>query len=241
LGRWPWSNPPEVPRIGYAPSEYRTKPWPKEVRIEGWFPHSAREPQRFDLVEDVNDLRSRRERPSCWTTGKRPRLAVLASSTRAGLAAPASRTRTSPAARADWKRTPPLKRAGGDRRGSVLTLRSIEGHLRPRAPVTCPAPPCRAPPARPSGGEPQPPAVPKPPHRTHFRLRARCRRHPPPRRSPPALCRVEVEALLARRIPCPSPRQRLGRQAEVREDLLHRARLRDGRHRPHPGCAPRAT
>ena len=25
-------------RVGYAPPEYRTKPWPKEALIEGWFP-----------------------------------------------------------------------------------------------------------------------------------------------------------------------------------------------------------
>ena len=61
---WPGGSRPEVPRVGYAPSEYRKKPWPEEVQIEGWFPLSAREPQCFDLVEDAIDNLSRRERPS---------------------------------------------------------------------------------------------------------------------------------------------------------------------------------
>ena len=26
------------PLIGYAPPEYRMKPWPEEARIAGWFP-----------------------------------------------------------------------------------------------------------------------------------------------------------------------------------------------------------
>ena len=28
----------KAPRIGYAPAEYRKKRWPKEARMEGWFP-----------------------------------------------------------------------------------------------------------------------------------------------------------------------------------------------------------
>ena len=30
---------PKSPRVGYAPPESRTKPWPLEARIAGWFPH----------------------------------------------------------------------------------------------------------------------------------------------------------------------------------------------------------
>ena len=37
----------KFPSIGYAPSEYRTKPWPQEVLIEGWFPLLAREQNGF--------------------------------------------------------------------------------------------------------------------------------------------------------------------------------------------------
>jgi len=37
----------KFPSIGYAPSEYRTKPWPQEVLIEGWFPLLAREQNSF--------------------------------------------------------------------------------------------------------------------------------------------------------------------------------------------------
>ena len=120
---------PKVPRIGYAPSEYQAKPWPREAPIEGWFPLFAREHTCFDLVEDVVE-KSRSRRSSrhphrravpmpiadAWpTTGKRARLAARASCTRA-----------SHAARADWERTPPLERAGGDWVDFVLTLRSIE-------------------------------------------------------------------------------------------------------------------
>jgi hypothetical protein len=61
---WPGGSCPEVPRVGYAPSEYRKKPWPEEVQIEGWFPLLAREHQCFDLVEDAIENLSRRERPS---------------------------------------------------------------------------------------------------------------------------------------------------------------------------------
>jgi len=35
------------PSIGYAPSEYRTKPWPQKAPIEGWFPLLAREQNGF--------------------------------------------------------------------------------------------------------------------------------------------------------------------------------------------------
>ena len=38
---WPGSNHPEVPRLGYAPSEYQKKPWSEEAQIEGWFPLSC--------------------------------------------------------------------------------------------------------------------------------------------------------------------------------------------------------
>ena len=46
----------KFPSIGYAPSEYRTKPWPQEVLIEGWFPHFAREQDGFrvDGTTDSN-------------------------------------------------------------------------------------------------------------------------------------------------------------------------------------------
>lgn len=29
---------PKSPSIGYAPPEYRMKPWPAEAQIAGWFP-----------------------------------------------------------------------------------------------------------------------------------------------------------------------------------------------------------
>jgi hypothetical protein len=67
---WLRSSRPEVPRIGYAPSEYRKKPWPEEVQIEGWFPLFAREQQGFDLVEDESENNSTRERlSSAWASG----------------------------------------------------------------------------------------------------------------------------------------------------------------------------
>ena len=59
-----WSRTPalEAPRIGYAPSEYQRKPWPKEAQIEGWFPHCfAREQQSFEVVEDANPIVSNKE------------------------------------------------------------------------------------------------------------------------------------------------------------------------------------
>ena len=37
----------ESPCLGYAPSEYRTKPWPPKAPIEGWFPLLAREQNGF--------------------------------------------------------------------------------------------------------------------------------------------------------------------------------------------------
>jgi hypothetical protein len=64
---WPGSSRPEVPRIGYAPSEYRRKPWSEEARIEGWFPPWAREQQGFDLVEDAgvsSSTRGERQSPA---------------------------------------------------------------------------------------------------------------------------------------------------------------------------------
>jgi len=62
---WPRSVPPQVPRLGYAPSEFQTKRWPYEALIEGWFPPLAREHERFIVVKDANHV-SRRvvERPS---------------------------------------------------------------------------------------------------------------------------------------------------------------------------------
>jgi len=45
----------KFPSIGYAPSEYRTKPWPQEVLIEGWFPYFAREQNGF-RVDGTTDI-----------------------------------------------------------------------------------------------------------------------------------------------------------------------------------------
>jgi hypothetical protein len=39
-----------APRISYAASEYQTKPWLTEARIEGWFPPRAPEPSCFDAT-----------------------------------------------------------------------------------------------------------------------------------------------------------------------------------------------
>src|SRR5262249_32045996 len=58
LGMWPERYRLEVPRVGYAPSEYQTKQWPEEALIEGWFPLSAREHACFDLVEGAGMLAS---------------------------------------------------------------------------------------------------------------------------------------------------------------------------------------
>lgn len=41
---WTWTaalskdSGTKSPPVGYAPSEYRTKPWPVEALIAGWFP-----------------------------------------------------------------------------------------------------------------------------------------------------------------------------------------------------------
>jgi hypothetical protein len=123
-------------RVGYAPSEYRKKPWPKRPDRR-WFPLSAREHTCFDLVEDANESRSRSERPSsAWASGSDAHCGRVADRKRQGSPClPAERgqarracqpNRTSPAARASCERTPPLKRAVGDRERSVLTLRSIK-------------------------------------------------------------------------------------------------------------------
>jgi hypothetical protein len=47
-------RPPEVPSVGYAPSEYLKKQWPEEAQIKGWFPCFTREQMCFDVVEDAN-------------------------------------------------------------------------------------------------------------------------------------------------------------------------------------------
>jgi transposase len=62
---WPGSKRPEVPRLGYAPSEYQRKPWSEEAQIEGWFPLHAREHTCFDRFEDASvNRRTTGERPS---------------------------------------------------------------------------------------------------------------------------------------------------------------------------------
>ena len=54
----------KFPSIGYAPSEYRTKPWPQEVLIEGWFPHFAREQDGF-RVDGTTDIVTPAPRSLC--------------------------------------------------------------------------------------------------------------------------------------------------------------------------------
>jgi hypothetical protein len=53
---WPDRNHVEVPRVGYAPSEYQKKPWSEEAQIEGWFPLSAREHTCFDVVGGASGI-----------------------------------------------------------------------------------------------------------------------------------------------------------------------------------------
>jgi hypothetical protein len=45
---------PEVPSIGYAPSEFQTKRWPSKALIEVWFPFFAGEQNGFDVYGDAN-------------------------------------------------------------------------------------------------------------------------------------------------------------------------------------------
>jgi hypothetical protein len=51
----------ELPRVGYAPSEFQRKPWSEEALIEGWFPLYAREHECFDLVDDADTSSSIKE------------------------------------------------------------------------------------------------------------------------------------------------------------------------------------
>jgi hypothetical protein len=44
---------PKSPRVGYAPSEYQKKPWPREALIEGWFPLIGKEQTHFHHGCDV--------------------------------------------------------------------------------------------------------------------------------------------------------------------------------------------
>jgi len=55
-GEHPWTSwsaatAAKAPRLGYAPSEYRTKQWLDEAQIEGWFPLFAEE-QRYCFDAD---------------------------------------------------------------------------------------------------------------------------------------------------------------------------------------------
>jgi len=61
---WPRSKTPEVPRKGYAPSEYQKKLWPYEAQIEGWFPRFTPGQTCFDVVEDANAKSFNGERQS---------------------------------------------------------------------------------------------------------------------------------------------------------------------------------
>jgi len=58
LNCWTRASAREFPRIGYAPSEYRTKPWPIEALIEGWFPLSRRGQCGFKVLSTVDLHRS---------------------------------------------------------------------------------------------------------------------------------------------------------------------------------------
>ncbi len=48
---WSATTAAKAPRLGYAPSEYRTKQWLDEAQIEGWFPLFAEE-QRYCFDAD---------------------------------------------------------------------------------------------------------------------------------------------------------------------------------------------
>lgn len=61
---WHRSMIPEVPREGYAPSEYRKKHWPYEAQIEGWFPRFTLGHTCLHVVEDDNVGSFGGERPS---------------------------------------------------------------------------------------------------------------------------------------------------------------------------------
>jgi hypothetical protein len=44
---------PKSPSIGYAPSEYQKKRWPRQARIEGWFPLIGKEQNHSNHTYDV--------------------------------------------------------------------------------------------------------------------------------------------------------------------------------------------
>jgi hypothetical protein len=54
LNCWTGASAREFPRIGYAPSEYQTKPWPIEALIEGWFPLSSRGQCGFTVLSTAD-------------------------------------------------------------------------------------------------------------------------------------------------------------------------------------------
>jgi hypothetical protein len=64
LDVWRRGMPLDVPRAGYAPSEFQKKPWSEEALIEGWFPPLRRGQMGFDVVEDANAGSSKGERQS---------------------------------------------------------------------------------------------------------------------------------------------------------------------------------
>jgi hypothetical protein len=47
---WPLPCEKEAPKGGYAPSEYRTKQWPKEALLGEWFPRLSMGKNSFKVV-----------------------------------------------------------------------------------------------------------------------------------------------------------------------------------------------
>ena len=64
---WARAVTSESPRIGYAPSEYRTKPWPHEALIEGWFPPYGRGQSGFQVEGSCE---------GCWLPKRSPGASV---------------------------------------------------------------------------------------------------------------------------------------------------------------------
>jgi hypothetical protein len=56
LDGWHAAKAAHAPRIDYAPSEFRTKPWLTEAQIEGWFPHFAEEHDCFDAAGTIDTI-----------------------------------------------------------------------------------------------------------------------------------------------------------------------------------------
>jgi uncharacterized protein (DUF2235 family) len=77
---------PKSPLIGYAPSEYRKKPWPRQARIEGWFPLIGKEQNHFNHAYDVmtGSQQGSGER-KCFDDDTEATTAVLTRSARADL------------------------------------------------------------------------------------------------------------------------------------------------------------